>query len=175
MSEERRCLAVLGAGTMGHGIAQIAAAAGYLATLYDVDMSAVEKGVIRIRENLEKAVSLGKATEQECHDTLSRIQLSSELEKAVHEADVVFEAIPEIMDLKQGLLKQMEQALSPDTLIASNTSSLSITELVPGFVRAAVGQDDHRFGVAMAPPGRLLESPHGPANAQCQARFAPHF
>ncbi len=129
MSEERRCLAVLGAGTMGHGIAQMAAAAGYLTTLYDVDMSAAEKGVIRIRENLEKAVSLGKATEQECHDTLSRIQLSSELEKAVHEADVVFEAIPEIMDLKQGLLKQMEQALSPETLIASNTSSLSITEL----------------------------------------------
>ena len=115
MSEERRCLAVLGAGTMGHGIAQIAAAAGYLATLYDVDMSAAEKGVVRIRENLEKAVSLGKATEQECHDTLSRIQLSSDLEKAVHEADVVVESIPEIMDLKQGLLKQVEPALSPAT------------------------------------------------------------
>ena len=129
MSEEARCLTVLGAGTMGHGIAQVASAAGFRTTLFDVNMSAAEKGVIRIRENLEKAVSLGKATEQECHDILSRIQLSSELENAVHEADVVVEAIPEIMDLKQGLLKQMEQALSPDTLIASNTSSLSITEL----------------------------------------------
>ncbi|MCH7565340.1 MAG: hypothetical protein IH968_16125, partial [Gemmatimonadetes bacterium] len=129
MSDDVRRAAVLGAGTMGHGIAQVAARAGYQTTLYDVDMSAVEQGLLRIRENLTKAVELGKATEQECADTLERIHLSSDLDRAVHEAEIVIEAVPEMMDVKQGLLKQMEQAISPETIIASNTSSLSITEL----------------------------------------------
>ena len=129
MSDGVRCLAVLGAGTMGHGIAQVAAAAGYRATLYDVNMSAAEQGRMRIGENLEKALGLGKITDQERTEALARIHLSSELDKAVHEATVVVEAVPEMMDVKQSILKQMEQAVSPETLIASNTSSLSITEL----------------------------------------------
>ena len=129
MSDPTRRLAVLGAGTMGHGIAQAAASAGYRVTLYDVDMSAVEQGLQRIRGNLEKAVELGKVTDQERDETLARLHLSSDLDRAVYEAEIVIEAIPEIMDLKQGLLRQMEQAVSPETIIASNTSSLSITEL----------------------------------------------
>ncbi len=114
---------------MGHGIAQIASAAGYQTTLYDVDMSAVEQGLLRIHENLDKAVELGKATAQECEDTLARLHMSSDLDRAVHEAEVVIEAVPEIMDVKQGLFKHMEQAIAPETIIASNTSSLSITEM----------------------------------------------
>ncbi len=129
MSDDIRCVAVLGAGTMGHGIAQITAKAGYKTTLYDVNMSVVEQGLLRIRENLTNAVELGKATEQECADILERIHLSSDLDRAVHEAAIVIEAVPEMMDVKQGLFKQMEQAISPETIIASNTSSLSITEL----------------------------------------------
>lgn len=129
MSDDARCLAVLGAGTMGHGIAQIAATAGFRTTLYDVNMSAVEQGLLRIRENLEKAVELGKATEQECADTLALLHLSSDLDRAVHEAEIVIEAVPEMMDVKQGLFRQMEQAIAPETIIASNTSSLSITEM----------------------------------------------
>ena len=82
MSDDVRCLAVLGAGTMGHGIAQIAAKAGYQTTLYDVNMSVVEQGLTRIKENLAKAVELGKATEQECADTLALIHLSSDLGRA---------------------------------------------------------------------------------------------
>lgn len=129
MSDGIRCIAVLGAGTMGHGIAQIASKAGFKTTLYDVNMSVVEQGLVRIRENLEKAVELGKATPQECDDTLARIHLSSDLERAVHEAEIVIEAVPEMMDVKQGLFKQIEQAIAPETIIASNTSSLSITEM----------------------------------------------
>ena len=129
MSDDVRRAAVLGAGTMGHGIAQIASTAGYQTTLYDVSMSVVEQGLLRIRENLTKAVELGKATGQECADILERIHLSSYLDRAVHEAEIVIEAVPEMMDVKQGLLKQMEQAISPETIIASNTSSLSITEM----------------------------------------------
>jgi len=129
MSDDVRCLAVLGAGTMGHGIAQIAAKAGYQTTLYDVSMSVVEQGMTRIKENLAKAVELGKATEQECADTLALIHLSSDLDRAVNEAAIVIEAVPEMMDVKQSLFKQMEQAVGPETIIASNTSSLSITEM----------------------------------------------
>jgi 3-hydroxybutyryl-CoA dehydrogenase len=114
---------------MGHGIAQIAAAAGYQTTLYDVNMSVVEQGLLRIHRNLEKAVELGKATSQECEDTLARLHMSSDLDRAVHDAEIVIEAVPELMDVKQGLFKHMEQAITPETIIASNTSSLSITDL----------------------------------------------
>ena len=173
MSDGVRCLAVLGAGTMGHGIAQVAAAAGYQATLYDVTMLASEQGRMRIRDNLEKAIELGKITEQENEETLGRIRLSSDVLEAVHGAAMVIEAVPEMVGVKQSLLKQVEQAISPETILASSTSSLSITEL------ASVLEQPERFvGLHFFNPVhimRLVEVVRGKETSDETSERAGHF
>lgn len=122
-------VAVLGAGTMGHGIAQVAASCGYVTRLYDINDEAVERGLARIHKNLDKGVSLGKVTEEARREALSRLTVTSELEVAAHEADLVVEAAPESMELKRGLFGTVEGVVAEDAIIASNTSSLSIGDL----------------------------------------------
>lgn len=122
-------IAVLGAGTMGHGVAQVCAAAGCETVLYDIDMSAVDAGMKRIRANLEKGVSLGKITEEDRNGTLSRIQLSSELALALEGVQMVIEAAPESIEIKHDLFRLVEQRVGEDAVFATNTSSLSITRL----------------------------------------------
>lgn len=119
-------VAVLGAGTMGHGIAQVAAMAGCDVVLYDVDEGAIARGVERLRENLEKGVERGKVTEEERHAALGRITTSADLAAAVSAADLVIEAAPESMALKERIFRDVDAAARPDAILATNTSSLSI-------------------------------------------------
>ena len=120
---------VLGAGTMGHGIAHVCALAGINTVLYDVDLGAVETGLKLIRTDLDKIVSIGKLSEPERDKVLSRIQRSSDLAFAVQGAQLIIEAAPESMDIKRGLFRLLEQRVGEDTVFATNTSSLSISEL----------------------------------------------
>ena len=117
---------VLGAGTMGHGIAQVCAQAGMEAVLFDVSSEALAKGLAGVEAMLDKAVSLGKTTREEADDTLGRIQTSADLEDAVKGADLVVEAVPEKLELKREVFKQVEAAVGHGVLLATNTSSLSI-------------------------------------------------
>ena len=117
---------VLGAGVMGHGIAQVAAMAGHRVTLHDPDAAAADRGLARIRANLDKGVSLGKVSEESRTAALDRIALASSLASACAEADLVVEAAPERMELKRSLFRGVEAAASPSALLATNTSSLSI-------------------------------------------------
>ena len=123
---------VLGAGTMGHGIAHVCALAGINTVLYDVDLGAVETGLKLIRTDLDKIVSIGKLSEPERDKVLSRIQRSSDLAFAVQGAQLIIEAAPESMDIKRGLFRLLEQRVGEDTVFATNTSSLSISELSTG-------------------------------------------
>jgi 3-hydroxybutyryl-CoA dehydrogenase len=119
---------VLGAGTMGHGIAQVAAAAGYSVIMRDVSPDALTRGGQSIERNLAKAIQLKKITEQDRDETLTRIARVTRLED-ISRADLVIEAAPENLELKRNLLREAEALLASDCIFATNTSSLSISEV----------------------------------------------
>ena len=119
---------VLGAGTMGHGIAQVAAAAGFQVVLRDVDQAAVDRGQQSIERNLAKGIERGKVTEQQRDETLARIAITTEL-RDLAAADLIIEAAPENLGLKQDLLRECEALTDSSCVWATNTSSLAITEI----------------------------------------------
>lgn len=128
MSEIRN-VAVIGAGTMGHGIAYAACLAGYPVALTDADVGTLARGESRIRAAFDKAVERGKCTPTERETGLNRLSCLSTPAEAVIEADLVIEAIPEQLELKQRLFASIEGAVTPETIFASNTSSLSISAI----------------------------------------------
>jgi 3-hydroxybutyryl-CoA dehydrogenase len=138
MSDIRR-VAVLGAGTMGHGIAQVSAAVGCEVRLYDIDDAAVEGGLARVRGNLDQGIERGKVTEAERDDVLSRMSGTTVIEHAVADADLVVEAAPEAIELKERIFAQVDAAAPEHALLATNTSSLSIARI------ASALKDPSRF------------------------------
>src|SRR6185369_8741296 len=127
-SQTIETIAVIGAGTMGHGIAQVAGASGYKVYLTDVDRETLARGVKSIETNLNKGIQLGKLTEDDRDRTLQHIHGTTRLEDCAV-ADLVIEAAPEKLELKRAILSQLEAASDKNFLFASNTSSLSITEI----------------------------------------------
>lgn len=121
-------IAVLGAGTMGHGIAQVAAAAGFRVILRDVERDALVRGIQSIERNLAKGIARGKLTEEERDQTLQRIRGAVKLTET-SEADLFIEAAPERLEIKQSILREVEGFMRRPFIFASNTSSLSITEI----------------------------------------------
>ncbi|HEY2961114.1 MAG TPA: 3-hydroxyacyl-CoA dehydrogenase family protein [Pyrinomonadaceae bacterium] len=121
-------VAVIGAGTMGHGIAQVAAASGFRVVLNDVDNESLARGARAIEANLAKGIQLGKLTEDDRDRTLQHIHGTTKLEDCAV-ADLIVEAAPEKLELKQNILRQLETASDHLFIFASNTSSLSITEI----------------------------------------------
>lgn len=130
-------VAVLGAGTMGHGIAQAAATAGCRVALYDIDAQAAEQGLERIAATLEKGVRLGKVEPSARDDTLARVRATADLDEALEGVDLVVEAAPERLELKRDLLAEVEARVADDATIATNTSSLSIDALAEALQRPA--------------------------------------
>jgi 3-hydroxybutyryl-CoA dehydrogenase len=122
-------IAVLGAGTMGHGIAHAAIAGGFETRLYDVSEEAVGKGRRAIEQIVEKGVELGKLSAADADGTLARLSTATSLAEALHDADLIVEAAPEKIDLKLALFAQIEAHAPAAAIIGSNTSALSITEL----------------------------------------------
>jgi len=121
-------IAVLGCGTMGHGIAQMAAAAGFRVIMRDVEKDALVRAVQSIERNLEKGAKLGKLTEDECDMALQRLRGTVHLSETA-EADLFIEAAPEVLEIKQNILREVETLAHKSFIFASNTSSLSITEI----------------------------------------------
>lgn len=122
-------VAVLGAGTMGHGIAQVSAMAGHQVRLRDIEAELVDEGLAAIESNLDGGIERDKLTEQEKTETLDRLQGTTALETAVADANAVIEAVPEDIDIKHQTLTDVEAHVSQNALLASNTSSLSLTEI----------------------------------------------
>ncbi|ELY92421.1 3-hydroxybutyryl-CoA dehydrogenase [Natrialba hulunbeirensis JCM 10989] len=145
-------IAVLGAGSMGHGIAQVSAMAGHDVVLRDVESEFVEAGLAGIRENLQGGVDRDKVTETAMAETLERIEGETDLEAAVEAAELVIEAVPEDMDLKKQVVADAEAATDEGTIIASNTSSLSVTE-----IGSALEQPECAVGLHFFNPPHLMD------------------
>ena len=131
---------VIGAGTMGHGIAQAAAMAGYEVRLYDVSEAALDAALAKIRSNLNQGVKLGKVESADAKAALGRITALGLLEEAVRDADFIVEAAPEDLELKRDLFRRLDRVARPGAILASNTSSIRIA----------------RIADATEHPGRLL-------------------
>jgi len=127
-SQKIETIAVIGAGTMGHGIAQVAGGSGFRVLLSDVDPDSLSRGIRTIENNLAKGVQLGKLTEKDSERTLQQIHRTTSLEDCAI-ADLIIEAAPEKLDLKRDILHKLEVASDRPFIFASNTSSLSITQI----------------------------------------------
>ncbi|WP_300460634.1 3-hydroxybutyryl-CoA dehydrogenase [Desulfobacula sp.] len=126
---EIRKITVLGAGIMGAGIAQTAAQAGFDVAIRDVEDRLVENGMATIQGNLNRAVSKGKLTEASATEIMGRIHGFTDLNAAAQDADMVIEAIIERMDIKKQVYQELDNICNKEAIFASNTSSLSITEI----------------------------------------------
>jgi len=126
---EIRTIAVIGAGIMGRGIAHAAALGGYRTILEDILPAALRKAETEIRTNLDKAVELGKVAKADADSAFGRLEYASSVEQAAREADLVIEAVPEEMESKIEIFTLLDKVCRPTTILASNTSSLSVTEI----------------------------------------------
>ncbi|MBK8262374.1 MAG: 3-hydroxyacyl-CoA dehydrogenase family protein [Nannocystis sp.] len=156
-------VAVLGAGTMGHGIAQVCASAGLETRLYDLHQALCEAGLEKIRDNLQKGVAKGKVREEERDAALARLTATADFDAAVSGAELVVEAAPERLELKQALFKAAAAIVAPTAILATNTSSLSI-----GSIAAGVPGPERVIGAHFFNPVhimKLLEIVVGPATA----------
>lgn len=129
-------VAVIGAGIMGRGIAHAAALGGYRTILEDLLPAALRKAEGEIRANLDQAVDLGKVTSSAADAAFGRLQYAGSVEEAAREADLVIEAVPEEMESKIEIFTLLDKICRPSTVLASNTSSLSITEIASVTYRA---------------------------------------
>ena len=121
-------IAVLGAGQMGNGITQVAACAGYQVVMIDIKQEFVDKGVATIEKSLSKLVSKERMTQQEADDARARISTSVD-RSACHDVDLAIEAVPEVLELKLSIFAELDEICKPECILASNTSSISISEI----------------------------------------------
>ncbi|MDG1742061.1 MAG: 3-hydroxybutyryl-CoA dehydrogenase [Crocinitomicaceae bacterium] len=145
-------VAVIGAGTMGNGIAHTFAQFGYSVSLIDVSDSSLEKGMATITKNLDRMVAKEKISEQEKNDTLSRISTFTVLEDGVAGVDLVVEAATENIDLKLKIFKDLDEATEAHVILASNTSSISITKIA-----AATSRPDKVIGMHFMNPVPIMK------------------
>ena len=153
--EDVRKIAILGAGIMGTGIAEVCARAGYEVIFRDISEELVERAYERIKKSLNRAVERGKISREDADAALSRINGTTDLKEAVKDADIVIEAVPEIMDLKKKIFKEIDEICPEHTIFASNTSSLMITELASATKRPDKFIGMHWFNPA--PVMKLIE------------------
>ena len=133
---EVRTIAVIGAGIMGRGIAHAAALGGYRTILEDILPASLRKAESEIRANLDKAVELGKVGRADADAALGRIEFASSVEEAARAADLVIEAVPEELESKIEIFTLLDKICRPGAILASNTSSLSVTEIASVTYRA---------------------------------------
>lgn len=126
---EIKKICVLGAGLMGSGIAQVSAEAGYEVSMRDIEDRFVQGGLNIIKKNYERAIGKGKMTKEQADALLSKMKGTLDMAEAVKGAAVVIEAVIENMDLKKQVYKELDQLSAKDTILATNTSGLSITEI----------------------------------------------
>ncbi len=133
---EIKTIAVIGAGTMGRGIAHVASLGGYRTVLEDLLPAALRTAESEIRTNLDKAIELKKVSAEDANAALGRLKYAGSVEEAAREADLVIEAVPEEMESKIEIFTLLDKICRPGTILASNTSSLSITEIASVTYRA---------------------------------------
>ena len=168
--KEIKNVAVIGAGAMGAQIAALAAEAGYNVKIRDIEERFLERGRQTILEMYDKRISRGRLTEAAKKDYMSRLTFLVDLKEAVKDADIIIEAVPEIMDLKKSVLKEVTALCPADCVFATNTSSLSIAEMSTAAKRPEMVVGTHYFN----PPSRmtLLEIVKGEKTSQEAIKIA---
>jgi 3-hydroxybutyryl-CoA dehydrogenase len=169
MSDIKR-ITVIGAGTMGHGIAHVASAVGYHVVLHDVSAERVEKGLEAIRASLARGMAKGKVSPEQREATLSGIRTSTDLSAAVGEADLIVEAVPESLDLKRSVLREVDEAAPGGAVLATNTSSLSVARIAEATGRPEQVVGMHFFNPVQLMP--LLEVVRSAATSEAAVRTA---
>lgn len=149
---EIRRVAVIGAGTMGHGIAQVAAMAGMDVALFDAFEGAAGKGLGKIRENLDKGVERGKVTVDARDAALARLHVASTIDDAAADAGLVIEAVVESLDVKTALFAELDRIAPANAILATNTSSLSVAAIA-----AATARPDRVIGMHFFNPVHLMK------------------
>jgi len=147
--EDVKKIAVMGAGDMGHGIAEVALLAGYKVALRDIEQRFVDRGLSRIKESLDKLTEKQKITEENKKAMLANITTFVDIAEAVKDADFVIEAVPEIMDLKKQVSQALDAAAPKHAILASNTSNMSITEIASATKRPEQVVGMHFFNPAV--------------------------
>ncbi|HEY2737024.1 MAG TPA: 3-hydroxybutyryl-CoA dehydrogenase [Thermoanaerobaculia bacterium] len=148
---EIQSIGVVGAGTMGHGIAQVAAQSGYGVVLVDTAPQALERGVAQIGKSLDKLVGKGKLTAEQRQQTLERLRPEGGL-AALEAADLIVEAVVEKLEVKRAVLADLDKICQPHTILATNTSSISITKLA-----AATARPEKVIGMHFMNPVPLMQ------------------
>ncbi|MEC8735458.1 MAG: 3-hydroxybutyryl-CoA dehydrogenase [Candidatus Thermoplasmatota archaeon] len=144
-------LAVLGAGQMGNGITQVAACAGYDVIMIDIKQEFVDRGIATIEKSLAKLVSKERMTQDDADAARARISTSTTRDVCA-DVDLVVEAVPEILSLKTEIFSELDQICKPETILASNTSSISITEIA-----ASTSRPDRVIGMHFMNPVPLMK------------------
>jgi 3-hydroxybutyryl-CoA dehydrogenase len=145
-------IAVVGAGTMGNGIAHVAALHGKSVVLVDVDEAQLERGLATIARNLDRQIKRDLLDEAAKAETLARIETASDIAAAAAEVDLLVEAVPEKAELKYQIVEAADAAAGPDTIIATNTSSISITQIA-----ARTGRPDRVIGMHFMNPVPVMQ------------------
>ena len=149
---EIKNITVLGSGIMGHGIAQISAMAGYNVVLRDIEQKFLDKAMDKINWSLEKLVSKEKISKDERDKITTRIKPMVDLSNAVHDSDLVIEAVPEIMDLKKQVYRELDKVADGRIIFASNTSTLPITEIAN-----TISRPEKFIGIHFFNPPQLMK------------------
>ena len=149
---EIKNITVLGSGIMGHGIAQISAMAGYNVVLRDIEQKFLDKAMDKINWSLEKLVSKEKISKDERDKITTRIKPIVDLSNAVHDSDLVIEAVPEIMDLKKQVYQELDKVADGRIIFASNTSTLPITEIAN-----TISRPEKFIGIHFFNPPQLMK------------------
>lgn len=145
-------VAVIGAGTMGHGIGQVAAMAGFPTVLTDTDPNVLATAMDRIRHNLEGGVVRGKVSREAARDTLAHLRVDEDLTAAVSSADLVIEAVVEDLDVKKDLFETVDRSTKPEAILATNTSSLSV-----GTIAQGTGRPERVLGMHFFNPVHIMK------------------
>lgn len=145
-------VAVVGAGIMGRGIAHVCAQGGFEVKLYDISEEMLYKALNIISDNLQKGIDRGKVKPEEKEAALNRINKLTDLQKAVAEVDLVIEAVPEILELKLDVFSKLDQCCPEHTILATNTSAKSITEIA-----AATNRPDKCIGLHFFNPVHIMK------------------
>jgi 3-hydroxybutyryl-CoA dehydrogenase len=144
-------ICVIGAGLMGHGIVQVAAQAGYWVMMRDIEEEFLKRGLDSINNSLRLMKEKGKISAEEINNILARIKTTLSLEEAAKNSDLVIEAVPENMDLKKRLFEDLDRMCPPHTVLATNTSSLSVTAIA-----STTKRPDKIIGMHFASPVQVM-------------------
>ena len=145
-------ITVIGAGTMGLGIAQVAAMGGFETVLFDLSKEQLEKARARIDKNLDKAVQLGKLEADSAASAKQRLSESDDFDASLRDADMMIEAVPEKLDLKKDLFARADALMGPDAILATNTSGLSISA-----IGEATGRPERVIGMHFFNPVHIMK------------------